>query len=243
VSAEAAEADDRGTTPRLAVLASGRGTNLQAILDAIAAGSLPARVAGVFSDRPGCGALIRVEEDRRWAAAPAEFPDRAAFDVALGDAVAACRPDWVVCAGYLRILGDPFVARFRGRLLNIHPSLLPRHRGLRTHARALAAGDREHGASVHFVTPELDAGAVVAQARLAIAPGDTAERLAQRVLALEHPLLVATLRLALAGRLAERGASVLLDGHPLFNPLRLESDGNLHAESAYRRRTTSKESE
>lgn len=231
MSAAAAERGGPGTAPRLAVLASGRGSNLQAILDAIAAGSLHARVAGVFSDRPGCGALQRVDEDRRWVAEPADFRDRAAFDAALGDAVAACRPDWVVCAGYLRILGDGFVARFRGRLLNIHPSLLPRHRGLRTHARALATGDQEHGASVHFVTPELDAGAVVAQARLVVAPGDTAESLGVRVLALEHPLLVATLRLALAGRLAERGASVLLDGHPLFRPLRLESDGSLHAET------------
>lgn len=227
MSVAEAEREGRGTTPRLAVLASGRGTNLQAILDAIAAGSLHARVAGVFSDRPGCGALQRVADDLRWAAAPADFPDRAAFDAALGDAVAACRPDWVVCAGYLRILGDGFVARFRGRLLNIHPSLLPRHRGLRTHARALAAGDSKHGASVHFVTPELDAGAVVAQARLAVTPDDTAEGLAARVLALEHPLLVATLRLALDGRLAERGASVLLDGHPLFRPLHLQSDGSL----------------
>jgi phosphoribosylglycinamide formyltransferase 1 len=227
----AAPRDGPVTAPRLAVLASGRGSNLQAILDAIAAGTLSARVAGVFSDRPGCDALRRVDRDRRWMAAPADFPDRAAFDTALGDAVASCRPDWVVCAGYLRILGDPFVARFRGRLLNIHPSLLPRHRGLRTHIRALAAGDREHGASVHFVTPELDAGAVISQARLAIEPGETADGLAARVLELEHPLLLATLRLALAGRLAERGASVLLDGHPLFRPLRLESDGSLHAET------------
>jgi phosphoribosylglycinamide formyltransferase 1 len=230
VSAAGAQRDRPGAAPRLAVLASGRGSNLQAILDAIAAGRLQAEVAGVFSDRPGCGALQRVAADRRWAAMPARFPDRAAFDEALGDAVAACRPDWVVCAGYLRILGDAFVARFRGRILNIHPSLLPRHRGLRTHARALAAGDRAHGASVHFVTPELDAGAVIAQARLAVAPGESAEALAARVLELEHPLLVATLRLALSGRLAERGASVLLDGHPLFRPLLLESDGSLHAE-------------
>lgn len=234
MSVAAAERDGPARAPRLAVLASGRGSNLQAILDAIAAGALHARVAGVFSDRPGCGALQRVPADLRWAASPADYPGRDAFDAALGDAVAARRPDWVVCAGYLRILGDGFVARFRGRLLNIHPSLLPRLRGLRTHARALEAGDREHGASVHFVTPELDAGAVVAQARLAVAPDDTADGLAARVLELEHPLLVATLRLALSGRLAERGASVLLDGHPLFRPLILESDGSLHAEPATR---------
>lgn len=230
MSVAAAEADASPPLPRLAVLASGRGSNLQAILDAIAEGSLRAGIAGVFSDRPGCGALQRVDQDRRWSAAAADFPDRPAFDAALGKAVAASRPDWVVCAGYLRILGDGFVTRFRGRLLNIHPSLLPRHRGLRTHARVLAAGEREHGASVHFVTPELDAGAVIAQARLAIEPGETADGLAARVLELEHPLLVATLRLAVAGRLAERGASVLLDGHPLFRPLLLQSDGSLHAE-------------
>ena len=209
--------------PRIAVLASGRGSNLQAILDAIANGALGAEVVGVFSDRPGCEALLRVDEARRWSRKPASFPSRADFDAALGDAVAAAKPDWVVCAGYMRILGDAFVARFAGRLLNIHPSLLPRHRGLRTHARAIEAGDAEHGASVHFVVPELDAGAVVAQAVVPVLEGDSADDLAQRVLAREHPLLLATLRLAVAGRLAERDGRAWLDGHPLFKPLRLSS--------------------
>ena len=209
--------------PRIAVLASGRGSNLQAILDAIANGALGAEVVGVFSDRPGCEALLRVDEARRWSRKPASFPSRADFDAALGDAVAAAKPDWVVCAGYMRILGDAFVARFAGRLLNIHPSLLPRHRGLRTHARAIEAGDAEHGASVHFVVPELDAGAVVAQAVVPVHEGDSADALAQRVLAREHPLLLATLRLAVAGRLAEREGRAWLDGHPLFKPLCLSS--------------------
>jgi phosphoribosylglycinamide formyltransferase-1 len=206
---------------RLAVLASGRGSNLQAILDAIASGDLDAEVVGVFSDKPDAAALRRVPEARRWARDPKAFADRAAFDAALADAVAACTPDWVVCAGYMRILGDAFVQRFRGRLLNIHPSLLPRHRGLQTHARALSEGDAEHGASVHFVSPELDAGAVLAQAAVPVEPGDTPERLATRVLALEHPLLVAVLQWAAAGRISECDGQAHLDGQPLFTPRRL----------------------
>ena len=206
---------------RLAVLASGRGSNLQAILDAIAGGQLDAEVVGVFSDKPAAAALQRVPEAGRWARDPKAFADRAAFDAALADAVAACTPDWVVCAGYMRILGDAFVQRFRGRLLNIHPSLLPRHRGLQTHARALSEGDAEHGASVHFVSPELDAGAVLAQAAIPIEPGDTPERLATRVLALEHPLLVAVLQWAAAGRISECDGQACLDGQPLFTPRRL----------------------
>ncbi|HET8818022.1 MAG TPA: phosphoribosylglycinamide formyltransferase [Xanthomonadaceae bacterium] len=217
--------------PRLAVLASGRGTNLQAILDAISTGVLDAQVVGVFSDRPEAAALARVPARLRWSDTPSAYPSRGAFDVALGDALAAARPDWVVCAGYLRILSDAFVDRFRGRVLNIHPSLLPKYRGLRTHARALEAGDAEHGASVHFVAPELDAGAVVAQASVPVMAGETAKQLAGRVLSVEHPLLVATLRLAVSGRLAERDGQATLDGHPLFMPLRLDSAGTLAPQS------------
>lgn len=212
--------------PRIAVLASGRGSNLQAVLDAIADGRLAAEVVGVCSDKPGAAALQRVPAALRWSDNPRGYASREAFDAALADAVAACAPDWVLCAGYLRILGAAFVERFRGRLLNIHPSLLPRHRGLRTHARAIEAGEREHGASVHFVIPELDAGAVIAQAVVPIAADDDPETLAARVLSVEHPLLLATLQLAVAGRIAEQGATVTLDGHPLFTPLRLDSAGN-----------------
>ncbi|NUO78180.1 MAG: phosphoribosylglycinamide formyltransferase [Lysobacter sp.] len=212
--------------PRIAVLASGRGSNLQAVLDAIADGRLAAQVVGVYSDRPAAAALQRVPEALRWSAVPARYPSRADYDAALTDAVAASAPDWVLCVGYMRILSDGFVQRFRGRLLNIHPSLLPKHRGLHTHARALEDGDAEHGASVHFVIPELDAGAVIAQAVVPVAADDDAERLAARVLSVEHPLLLATLQLAVAGRIAEQGATVTLDGHPLFTPLRLDSAGN-----------------
>lgn len=212
----------RAPRPRIAVLASGRGSNLQAILDAIGAGSLPAELVGVFSDKPGAQALQRVPEPLRWSADARAFPFREAFDTALAEAVDAAAPDWVVCAGYMRILGTAFVTRFRGRLINIHPSLLPRYKGLQTHRRALEAGDAEHGASVHFVVPELDAGAVIAQASVPILPADTPETLSRRLLPVEHALLVACLRLCVAGRLSERGDTVLLDGHARFTPLRLD---------------------
>jgi len=208
---------------RVAVLVSGRGSNLQALLDAIDDGTLDAEIAGVFSDRPDATALQRVADPLRWSEAAKSFPDRASFDHALAEAVAARRPDWVVCAGYMRILGDSFIERFRGRLLNIHPSLLPKYRGLRTHARALEAGDTEHGASVHFVVPELDAGAVIAQAGMPVLPGDDPQTLAQRLLPMEHRLLAAVLRMAAAGRLAERDGMAWCDGQPLFTPLRLDS--------------------
>ncbi|MCC4586670.1 phosphoribosylglycinamide formyltransferase [Xanthomonas melonis] len=208
---------------RLAILASGRGSNLQAILDAIADRRLRAEVVGVFSDRPQAPALLKVDEALRWSASPRAFADREAFDAALGDAIAAVRPDWVVCAGYMRILGEPLVRRFAGRMLNIHPSLLPKYRGLHTHARALEAGDTEHGASVHLVVPELDAGNVIAQARVPVLPGDSADQLAARVLGREHPLLLATLDLLASGRVQVHGDAIHLDGQCLFTPLRLES--------------------
>lgn len=209
-------------TTRLAVLASGRGSNLQAVLDAIAAGTLDAQVVGVFSDKPEAAALQRVPEALRWSRTPKSCGGREAFDAVLAEAVAAAQPDWVVCAGYMRILGTAFVNRFPGRILNIHPSLLPRHKGLHTHQRVLDAGETEHGASVHFVVPELDAGAVIAQSRVPVLAGDDAETLAARVLATEHPLYLQVLRLAAAGRLAERDGRATLDGQPLFTPLRLE---------------------
>ena len=129
--------------------------------------------------------------------------------------MAATRPDWVVCAGYMRILGDAFIARFRGRLLNIHPSLLPKYRGLHTHARALEAGDREHGCSVHFVTEELDGGPLVVQAVVPIAADDTADTLAQRIHGAEHQIYPLAVRWFAEGRvqLHEQGAT--LDGQLL----------------------------
>lgn len=216
-------------TARIAVLASGRGSNLQAVIDAIQAGRLNADVVGVFSDTPDAPALQRVVPSLRWSSRPRDHTSRADYEHSLGDAVARCTPDWILCAGYMRILGPAFVQRFAGRLINIHPSLLPRHKGLHTHQQALDAGDLQHGASVHVVTPELDAGAVLAQAVIPVVPGDDAMRLAERVLAVEHPLLVGTLRLLCDRRLTITADHPALDGHTLFSPLTLHSDGQLRS--------------
>ena len=185
---------------RIAVLVSGRGSNLQALLDAIAAGTLDAQIVGVFSDRLDAAALSRVPPPLRWSRDAKSYAAREEFDAELADAVAAVTPDWVVCAGYLRILGDAFVARFRGRLLNIHPSLLPAYRGLRTHARALADGAREHGASVHFVVPEMDSGPIILQDTIDVRPDDTEPTLAARVLAVEHRIYPQALKMLAEGR-------------------------------------------
>jgi phosphoribosylglycinamide formyltransferase-1 len=211
---------------RIAVLASGRGSNLQAMIDAIAAGTLEARVTGVFSDKAAAPALQRAVD----AGIPAvaldsrSFVERSAFDAALFARVESSQPDVIVCAGYMRLISAPAVQARRGRLLNIHPSLLPAFKGLHTHAQALAAGVHEHGASVHFITPDLDGGPVIAQARVPVLAGDEAEILARRVLAREHVLLLATLRLFAAGRVALDGDVVHVDGRPLATPLQLAAN-------------------
>ena len=217
---------------RIAVLASGRGSNLQAIIDAIAGGRLEAELAGVFSDRPRALALERARKlgVPALAVRPGDFDSRADADAELFRQIEAVRPDLIVCAGYMRLLSAREVAPRIGRIINIHPSLLPAFKGLHTHQQALDANATEHGASVHFVTPELDGGPVIAQARVAVDPTDDAERLALRVLEREHPLLLATLDLLVAGRItlatAPCGPRVEFDGVPLSAPLQLAS-GNV----------------
>lgn len=213
-------------TPRLAVLASGRGSNLQAILDAVAAGRLGARVVGVFGDRPGAYALQRARDAGIAAAAlrPRDYAGREEFDAALFAQVATVGPDLVVCAGYMRLLGAAALAPWAGRIINIHPSLLPDFKGLDTHSRALAAGVSEHGASVHYVTADLDGGPVIAQARVPVQKDDDAGSLAARVLDAEHPLLVGSLQLLCAGRIRLRDDAVELDGVPLAAPLQLAAN-------------------
>ena len=208
---------------RIAVLASGRGSNLQALLDGCADGRIRGQVVGVFSDRPQAQALARarVAGIPATALAPAAFASRDAFDTALFSAIATVAPDIVICAGYLRLLGSAVVDGWRGRMLNIHPSLLPALKGLRTHVRVLAAGMTVHGASVHFVTADLDGGPVIAQARVDVLPSDGVDVLAARVLAREHPLLVASVALVCAGRIMLEGDFVHLDGTALRTPLQL----------------------
>ncbi len=214
---------------RLAVLASGRGSNLQAILDAIAGGTLDAEVAGVFSDKPGAAALQRARDAGvRAEALPAKgFASRDDFDAAFFARVDAAAPDLIVCAGYMRIIGAPAAEARAGRMINIHPSLLPAFKGLHTHRQALAAGVDAHGASVHFVTPDLDGGPVLAQARVPVLPGDDEAALAARVLAREHPLLLATLRLLAERRVALRERIVHVDGRALDRPLQLSCNDRL----------------
>lgn len=214
---------------RIALLASGRGSNLQALLDASRHGRLAVEWAGVFSDRPASCALERARAagvDAR-GIDPADHADRTAFDNALFAAVSRVQPQLIVLAGYMRIVSHRHVRDWRGKMINIHPSLLPKYPGLRTHARALAAGEAEHGATVHYVTQELDGGPAIAQARVPVHAGDSADSLGKRVLACEHALLVATVAAMADGRLALHGDAVLHDGARLAAPLELDADGGL----------------
>lgn len=202
------------TKKRVGVLVSGRGSNLQALIDAIAEGTLAAEIVGVFSDRAGAQALQRARDAGvpAHALSPRAFAGRAEFDAALFAAIDAVRPDLIVCAGYMRLIDGAVIEARRGRAINIHPSLLPAFKGLDTHRRALEAGVAEHGASVHFVTPDLDGGPVIAQARVPVLPGDDEQALAARVLEREHPLLVETVRWLAAGRIALAEGLVHVDG-------------------------------
>lgn len=206
---------------RVAVLASGRGSNLRALVDAIGRGELAARIVGVFSDKAASGALALAREAGIAAihVDPKAFPSRLDFDRALFEHVDASGADLIVCAGFMRILSPEVVAPRVARMINIHPSLLPNYPGLHTHQRALDAGDHDHGASVHVVIPALDAGPVIAQTRIAIAPGDTAESLAARLLPKEHGLLVQVVRWFSEGRLRFDAERVVFDERHLTGPL------------------------
>lgn len=211
---------------RVAVLLSGRGSNLQALIQAQQQGVLPIELVGVASDRPDAAGLqhARAAGIPIWTRAPREYPDKAAYEADLRAAVDAFRPDWLVLAGYMRILGAATVEHWGGRLINIHPSLLPRHPGLHTHARVLTAGESLHGASVHFVTPVLDGGPVLMQVSMPMQAGDDEHSLAARLLPLEHRLLTRCIALLAAGRVVLREGRIHLDGQPLPAPLQLGAE-------------------
>ena len=202
---------------RLAVLISGRGSNLQSFIDACAAGDLPAEIALVLSNRADALGLERARE----ASIPTEvvdhraFPSREAFDRALLAALAPRRPELVLLAGFMRILSPEFTAAYRGRLLNIHPSLLPEYPGLHTHRRAIESGDFVTGATVHFVTEDLDGGPAVIQARVSIREDDDDQSLAARVLEREHHIYPLAARWFAEGRLVLQGGQAVLDGQLL----------------------------
>jgi len=203
--------------PRLVVLISGSGSNLQALIDGCAAHRIPGQIVAVISNRPAAGGLERAALanithrtlDHR------QFANREQFDDALGLLVASFKPDLVILAGFMRILTDAFVSQLYGRLMNIHPSLLPRYPGLHTHQRAIDNGDSEAGATVHFVTPELDGGPAIVQTRVPVLPGDTAATLAARVLEQEHHIYPLAVRWFCEDRLQLRADGVYLDGKPL----------------------------
>jgi len=186
---------------RIVVLISGRGSNMQAIVNACQTGRLDAQVVRVISNRPQAAGLQYAQKQNIETVVcdHTVLSNRDNFDAEIGKAIESANPDLVVLAGFMRILGAELVENFLGRIINIHPSLLPKYPGLNTHRRALAAGDTEHGASVHFVTPELDAGPIIAQAIVPIVQGDTEQSLAQRVLAEEHELLINSMHRCLTG--------------------------------------------
>ncbi|MDN4055680.1 phosphoribosylglycinamide formyltransferase [Massilia sp. YIM B02763] len=188
----------------IVILISGRGSNMEAIVRALDAERWPARIAAVISNKPDVKGLAFAQaRGIPTAVVPSkEFASREAFDAALRETVDGFAPDLVVLAGFMRILTAPFVEHYAGRMLNIHPSLLPLFPGLHTHRQALEAGVLEHGATVHFVTAELDHGPTVLQARIEVLPGDTEESLAQRLLEKEHVIYPQAVRLFVEGKLS-----------------------------------------
>ncbi len=204
-----------------AVLISGSGTNLQAFIDETASGKIDLELSVVLSNRPDAAGLerarkadISIECLRHQ-----DYPERAQFDTALVETLDKYAPDLVILAGFMRVLTATFVDHFRGRILNIHPSLLPKFPGLDTHRRALDAGEKWHGSTVHFVTGELDGGPALIQGRVPVRPGDSMAELAARVLAVEHKIYPQAVRLFAAGRIQYRDGAAWLDGERLNEPL------------------------
>ena len=199
------------------VLLSGTGSNLQALIDSFRTGDSPVRIRAVISNRADAYGLQRARDAGIDTAVldHKAFDGREAFDTALVELIDGYQPQLVVLAGFMRILSAGFVRHYQGRLLNIHPSLLPKYKGLHTHQRALEAGDQEHGCSVHFVTEELDGGPLVVQAVIPVELDDTPERLAQRVHSQEHQIYPLAVRWFAEGRLCLGEHGALLDGQPL----------------------------
>lgn len=201
----------------IVVLISGSGSNLQALLDGCAAGFIPGKITGVISNKANAFGLKRAEAAGISTAVLSHkgFDSREDYDQALIAAIEQFKPDLIVLAGFMRILTAEFVQHFSGKLLNIHPSLLPKYQGLATHQRAIDAGDTEHGCSVHFVTEQLDGGPVILQAKVPIFPGDDASIVAERVHAQEHQIYPLVVRWFCQDRLQQRANEAWLDGNVL----------------------------
>ena len=204
-------------TRRIVVLISGSGTNLQAIIDACKTQAYPGQVVGVVANKENAYGLIRAAnaEISTSVLSHKAFDSREAYDQELVNVIDSYKPDLVVLAGFMRILTPDFVQHYKGKLLNIHPSLLPKYQGLNTHQRAIDAGDKEHGVSVHFVTEELDGGPVILQAKVPVFDSDNAEELAARVHEQEHRIYPLVVKWFCEGRLAMTGENAALDGNVL----------------------------
>lgn len=213
----------------IVILISGSGSNLQAIIDAVDAGDIIGHISAVISNRPDVFGLERAQSAgiHTEVIDHTEYKSREIFDLNLIRKVDEFEPDLVILAGFMRILTPDFVRRYSGKLINIHPSLLPKYQGLHTHKRAIEAGDKEHGASVHFVTEELDGGPVFIQASVPVLEGDTPEQLAQRVLVQEHKIFPIAVKWFMEGRVQLQNGTPHMDGVSL--------EGNiprLHTETA-----------
>lgn len=191
---------------KIVVLISGKGSNLQAIIDQINSGEIKAEITAVISNRADANGLVRAEKENIPAVTldHKQFIDREAFDQSLLQIIDSYDPQLVVLAGFMRILGDDFVGHYKNRLINIHPSLLPKYKGLHTHKRALEDKQKEHGASVHFVIPKLDAGSVILQGVVPIKKDDNEESLAKRVHQIEHIIYPQAIKELVEGRVNQK---------------------------------------
>ena len=208
---------------KIVVLISGSGSNLQAIIDACQAQHTKGQVVGVLSNKADAYGLVRAQQAgiATNTMNHKDFANRAEFDQAMQNIIEGLQPDVVVLAGFMRILTPAFVQYFEGKLLNIHPSLLPYYKGLHTHQRVLATGDNKHGCSVHFVNAELDGGAVIAQAVIDVLVHDNEHNLIEKVHKHEHTLYPLVLSWLSHGRLSYRSGLPVLDGKVLMQPIRL----------------------
>ena len=209
------------TQKSIVILISGSGTNLQAIIDAVAAGQINASISAVISNRADAKGLDRARQRHINAVIidQNEYDDRASYDQALIAEIDKYKPDLIALAGFMRILSEEFISHFNNIILNIHPSLLPEFKGLHTHRRALEASKKTHGASVHFVSNELDSGPVVIQAEVPVLANDTEDALAERVLHQEHVIYPTAIAWYIDGRLEVNGNTVLLDSKVLHRPV------------------------
>ncbi|HET9033338.1 MAG TPA: phosphoribosylglycinamide formyltransferase [Dokdonella sp.] len=211
---------------RVVVLASGRGSNLEALIEAQRCGELPIRIVGVLSDKATARALdlARNHDIAAIHIDPRTFADRAAFDAALFSRITELEPELIVLAGFMRILTPQAIQPWLGRIINIHPSLLPLYPGLHTHRRALEAGDSRHGASVHFVTAELDGGPVIARTVIDVLADDSEESLALRLLAKEHHLLCSCVGLIASGQIGWSDGAATSNDPALTLPLQIDDE-------------------